>query len=329
MDPATGGVYVVTKEAAGAPQRRLSPGDVRARPGEPRREGRRPARAGRRRSARHRRHRPPLRRRLAPAHQQPPLRVSRAAGTPFADAFRPRAAMLPGRRRAAGRGGQLPRRRPRATTPPARAPSRPSTGSAASDVASPAARSPAAASGRSRWPSSIRSGGRPRQNTCHSGKRARPSHCLAYQGVMGLSGRDRQKNAGVVADQHRPQIAADAFALGRALDRELRQVGADGAGRQQRRAQVVLLDVDPLDPALEGLARAAAAEGRLEQHAQARPIDAGRSRCGRSMREPLRIRVPAPLTVNSSRSSASGLTTATLIRCGTSSSSSFTWRSSV
>ena len=49
----------------------------------------------------------------------------------------------------------------------------------------------------------------------------------------------------------------------------------------------------------------------------------------RSMREPFRIMVPAPLTVNSSRSSASGLTTATLARCGTSFSRSRTCRSSV
>ena len=43
------------------------------------------------------------------------------------------------------------------------------------------------------------------------------------------------------------------------------------------------------------------------------------------MREPRRISVPAPLTVNSSRSSCSGLTTVTLRRCGTDSTTRLTW----
>ena len=43
---------------------------------------------------------------------------------------------------------------------------------------------------------SMREGGSPRQKMCQSAKRTSPSHCLAYQGVMGLSGRDRQKTLG-------------------------------------------------------------------------------------------------------------------------------------
>jgi len=42
----------------------------------------------------------------------------------------------------------------------------------------------------------ILSGGNPRQKTCQSGKRASPSHCLAYHEQMGFEGCARQKKVG-------------------------------------------------------------------------------------------------------------------------------------
>ena len=70
-----------------------------------------------------------------------------------------------------------------------------------------------------------------------------PSDWLTYQGVMGFAGRARQKNDGIVARHHRPELAADAFALGVPVDRELGQVGRDRRRADDRRAAIVLLDV--------------------------------------------------------------------------------------
>ena len=190
---------------------------------------------------------------------------------------------------------------------------------------------------RSRWAAPARSGSRarssrapmPRQKTCHSGKRAKPSHCFAYQALIGFAGARPPEEAREVARQQRPQLAADAFALRLPLDGELGQVGRDRASPAR-----------PPRPSSSPRRRCAPAAARRSRRAPAaRTPTRTAPRCARgrcrpsvvwtSMREPRRISVPAPLTVNSSRSSCSGLTTVTLNRCGTDSTSCLTCRSSI
>ncbi len=116
-------------------------------------------------------------------------------------------------------------------------------------------------------------GANPRQNTCHCGNRAIPSQFFVYQGVMAFSERDRQIEHREVANDQRPDLTAQPFALRRALDGELRQIRRHRRGFDDGRAAIGLLDVRARDGSIEEVVADGAPEGVAEQRAQ--PVAVG------------------------------------------------------
>ncbi len=77
----------------------------------------------------------------------------------------------------------------------------------------------------------------------------------------------------IVAGERAPEVAADALAAGRRVDRQLGEVGALGGRADHGGAAVVAGDVDPLDRSRPEIGPQRAAEGGLDQLRQPGPVD--------------------------------------------------------
>jgi hypothetical protein len=99
------------------------------------------------------------------------------------------------------------------------------------------------------------------------GKTHQPVALLGVEGNDGVARARAPEKHGEVAREHGPDFAADAFALGLAIHRELAEIGRDVRVAEERGAQVVLFQVhvfrlrDHQAAVLHGAGHEGAAEG--------------------------------------------------------------------